>query len=42
MILLMAGEKITPILLIPLIGVALLVYESKVENMESKEELEKT
>lgn len=40
MILLMAGEKITPILLIPLIGVALLVYESKVENMESKEELE--
>lgn len=40
MILLMAGEKITPILLVPLIGVALLVYESKVENMESKEELE--
>jgi len=40
MILLMAGEKITPVLLVPLIGVALLVYESKVENMESKEELE--
>ena len=36
MILLMAGEKISPMLLVPLIGVALLVYE----NIETKEHLE--
>lgn len=44
MILLMAGEKIRPMMLVPLLGVALLVYESNVENMESninKENLEK-
>jgi len=40
MILLMAGEKIKPLMLVPLLGVALLVYESNVENMESKNELE--
>jgi len=40
MILLMAGEKITPIMLIPLIGVGLLVYESNNENMESKDKVE--
>jgi len=40
MILLMAGEKINPIMIIPLIGVALLVYESKVDNMECQERLE--
>lgn len=36
MILIMAGEKISPIRLIPLVGVALLVYESSIENMELK------
>jgi len=36
MILLMAGEKITPIMLVPLFGVGLLVYESSKENMESR------
>lgn len=44
MILLMAGEKIRPMMLVPLLGVALLVYESNVENMESNiitENLEK-
>lgn len=44
MILLMAGEKIRPMMLVPLLGVALLVYESNAENMESninKENLEK-
>ena len=40
MILLMAGEKISPIMLIPLIGVGLLVYESNTENMESKDKVE--
>ena len=40
MILLMAGEKISPIMLIPLIGVGLLVYESNNENMESKDKVE--
>ena len=40
MILLMAGEKIKPIMLIPLLGVALLVYESNVENMESNNNME--
>ena len=40
MILLMAGEKLSPIMLIPLIGVGLLVYESSNENMESKDNLE--
>ena len=40
MILLIAGEKITPIMLIPLIGVGLLVYESNNENMESKDKVE--
>ena len=44
MILLMACEKIRPMMLVPLLGVALLVYESNVENMESNiitENLEK-
>ena len=44
MILLMAGEKIRPMMLVPLLGVALLVYESNAENMESNiitENLEK-
>jgi drug/metabolite transporter (DMT)-like permease len=36
MILLMAGEKLSPIMFIPLVGVGLLVYESNVENMESQ------
>ena len=40
MILLIAGEKITPVMLIPLIGVGLLVYESNTENMESKDKVE--
>ena len=40
MILLIAGEKISPIMLIPLIGVGLLVYESNTENMESKDKVE--
>lgn len=40
MILLIAGEKISPIMLIPLIGVGLLVYESNNENMESKDKVE--
>ena len=40
MILLMAGEKISPVMLIPLIGVGLLVYESNTENMESKDKVE--
>lgn len=40
MILLMAGEKLTPIMLVPLFGVGLLVYESSNENMESKTNLE--
>jgi len=40
MILLMAGEKLSPIMLIPPIGVGLLVYESSNENMESKDNLE--
>jgi drug/metabolite transporter (DMT)-like permease len=36
----MAGEKISPIMLVPLIGVGLLVYESNTENMESQDNLE--
>ena len=40
MILLMAGEKITPTMLLPLLGVSLLVYESNVENMESNSNVE--
>lgn len=40
MILLMAGEKIRPMMLVPLLGVALLVYESNVENMESNNNME--
>ena len=40
MILLMAGEKLSPIMLVPLVGVGLLVYESNIENMESKNNLE--
>jgi len=36
MILLLSGEKITPVMMIPLIGVFLLVYESNSENMESR------
>ena len=39
-ILLLAGNKITPIMLLPLLGVALLVYETNVENMESKYDIE--
>lgn len=40
MILLLSGEKISPIMLIPLLGVFLLVYESNTENMESKTNVE--
>jgi drug/metabolite transporter (DMT)-like permease len=40
MILLLSGEKISPVMLIPLLGVFLLVYESNTENMESKTNVE--